>query len=963
MKNKQNVKYGNHKPDPKPLEITKWDFKETFDEGNHEMADEFQQALRKNRVLPTYTSDSWDPGISIYRKIGKGHIGIFLAEQDMIPVNQCKNPDDKGSLGYAGTFATVSTKAKAKSGTLILKFDGDKLGFIARASLRLFRYEKSLQRFAIVPRSGVGADADYVWGRIDRDGLYALIGINTHPLAQHTLHMMRNAQPLMKAIGPEQQQLLRNRLCSVILCPSFFNESHFKPELLEKLDFMGSSFGYAMPKKAKANLTQWPLGNLCDICLGLPPIPPELDIPPGPTPPSDCSTIQWESIGPRDRAAEIIDLTFDPSDNNRLLSVAAFAGVWALNDVRSYPATSWAPLNDSLLPLSMSTIAIAPSNSAVMYAAGGERTRTYYFNQSNLYKSTDEGLSWNLLVADTYFRIRKLLVDSTSENVVYVASDRGFFKSVDGGVSWEPPSFTSAVRDIVMDPQNSQILFLCTNNHIYKSTSAGAMSSWTLLFETPPPPLPDISNPFSGRIALGYRNSDGSLQGEDDRTVVFFSNQQIYINNNGGLNTEAGWVFRGTLDIFRPFAIDIRLEEMCLAIDPFDPNVVLAGSQRLFRTDDGGATWSQEESLDPGSYFKILFEQEERGIVYVATHEGVYRSTDGGETWIEEGTGISEQISTASNLNLNLVTGRSDIAVQNNRAVGSRIEHYIRMSTTDNIAGGRWKSVGSRSGLYRPFADPKRTGRFYLDNPTIDGGFWAFQYPNELFLFGEFDIGVSFSEPHLPIAIDERPESNMILIGGAYDGIRRTQQADRTPIRQSDGTWTNVPEWELVHESRTIGAIAFSKSVPGKAYAVSSSARHVFMTENAASDDDWNLISEIGGPAYHLSVNLGSDGTDHLYVASGHIMHRSTDGGRTWQPMGGTIGGFVGFHTIVPHPRDREILFACGNAGVFISYDEGRRWSTFDTGLPRVPLFNMKYDNGFLYLSTYYRGVWRYRIC
>ena len=102
---------------------------------------------------------------------------------------------------------------------------------------------------------------------------------------------------------------------------------------------------------------------------------------------------------------------------------------------------------------------------------------------------------------------------------------------------------------------------------------------------------------------------------------------------------------RGTLVQFGPLAVEIgpRLDRRAgmysdAAASTTDPNIVLAGlapggsfGGTLYRSSDGGNTWSEVPALDGTSVFDIEFAAD--GTVYLGTQDSVRKSTDGGISW------------------------------------------------------------------------------------------------------------------------------------------------------------------------------------------------------------------------------------------------------------------------------------------------------------------------------------------
>ncbi|MCB0643982.1 MAG: exo-alpha-sialidase, partial [Phaeodactylibacter sp.] len=89
-----------------------------------------------------------------------------------------------------------------------------------------------------------------------------------------------------------------------------------------------------------------------------------------------------------------------------------------------------------------------------------------------VFKSTDHGLTWQLTTANEPFAngIRDIKIDPQNENTVYVGANQRIYRSTDAGGSWEELTFFGAQpNQIRIHPNNSQILFCAADNGLYRS--------------------------------------------------------------------------------------------------------------------------------------------------------------------------------------------------------------------------------------------------------------------------------------------------------------------------------------------------------------------------------------------------------------------------------------------------------------------------------------------------------------
>ena len=184
-------------------------------------------------------------------------------------------------------------------------------------------------------------------------------------------------------------------------------------------------------------------------------------------PESTYESIKYRSLGPHrgGRSAAVTGVRGNP---NLFYFGATGGGVWKTED----GGQSYENISDGYFGGSIGSVAVSKSDNNVIYVGGGEVTlRGNASSGYGIWKSVDAGKTWNFSGLPKSRHVPRIVIDPNNHNVVYAAvlgniykptSDRGVYKSKDGGKTWEKVLFSnnhSGAVELVMDPSNSRTLY------------------------------------------------------------------------------------------------------------------------------------------------------------------------------------------------------------------------------------------------------------------------------------------------------------------------------------------------------------------------------------------------------------------------------------------------------------------------------------------------------------------------
>ena len=558
-------------------------------------------------------------------------------------------------------------------------------------------------------------------------------------------------------------------------------------------------------------------------------------------------------------------------------------------------------------------------------------------------------------------------------NIYKPTQERGVYKSTDGGKTWRKTLFANehaGVVDLIMDPTNPRILYA---------------STWRVR-RTP------YSLSSGGEGSALWKSTDSGETWSEISTKKGFPD--------------------GILGIIGVTVSPVNNQRVWAMVENKDKG-------GLYRSEDGGETWSQvnsERKLRQRAWYytRVYADTEDVDKVYVLNVR-YHKSTDGGRTFSTYNAphGDHHDLWIAPEDPHRMIIGDDG---------GAQVTYD---------GGETWSTYHNQptSQFYRVTTDNAFPYRIYVaqqDNSTI-----RIPHRTDGYSISEDDWESTAGGESAHIAVD--PEDNDIVYGGSYDGYL-TRVNHKTGTVRAINVWPDNPMGHgaegMKYRFQWNFPIIFSKHNPNRLYTFS---QHVHVTENEGQS--WDIISpdltrsdpeklkSSGGPItqdntsveYYCTIFaaqesplkegllwVGSDdGLIHItqdggktwdnvtpkgmpewmminsiepsafdegtcYVAGtkyktgdfAPYLYKTTDYGKSWKKITNGINDEHFTRALREDPKRKGLLYAGTETGMYISFNDGNNWKPFQMNLPVVPITDLTIKDNNLIVATQGRSLW-----
>lgn len=687
--------------------------------------------------------------------------------------------------------------------------------------------------------------------------------------------------------------------------------------------------------------------------------------------------MKFRMVGPY-RGGRVSTVTGVPGDTLTYYMGSAGGGVWKTSNA----GASWKNISDKYFNVgSIGAVAVAPSNVNVVYAGTGEAPirGVTTSHGDGVYKSTDAGKTWKHVGLKKAGQISRIKVAHQDPNTAFVAvqgqiwgdsPERGIYRTTDGGETWQlvlKVNASTGAADLTMHPTNSLILYAAMWDHgrkpwyiksgsdkggIWKTTDGG--DTWKKLSGGLPKVVGKIgidisaSNPERLYAILEAEPEKGGLYRSDDA-----GGSWSLLNGSRLLHTRA-WYYNH------------------ITADPVDADTVYVLNAPFLKSIDGGKNFSIVRTPH-GDHHDHWINPLDNNNMINGNDGGATITFDGGKSWssiMNQPTAQFYRVTTDNKFPFRIYGGQQD-----NTAIAILSETHDK-----GIGVADYFDAGGGESAHIAF-DENNPRLIYAT--TINGTLTELDtetkrlrpikpYPE--YVFGQMPKKLKYrtnwnapvlTSPHDPSIIYYGTDK---LLRSQDRGVSWTEisgdltRNDKSKQGENGGPLTNEQVGAEFYGN--IFYIAESRHEAGHIWTGSDDGL-VYLTKDHGKN--WsNVTPKNLGETQINAIELSPHNKASAYIAATSyklnnfkpMIYKTSNYGQSWKRIDKGLPQNT-FVRVVREDTERAgMLYAGTEAGLFVSYNDGKDWQSLRANMPPVPITDMTMRHDKLVVATQGRGFY-----
>ena len=690
--------------------------------------------------------------------------------------------------------------------------------------------------------------------------------------------------------------------------------------------------------------------------------------------------LKYRNVGPT-RGGRVTTVHGVESQKNVFYMGTTGGGVWKTSDF----GNNWYNVSDGYFKSpSIGAINIYQKDPNIVYVGtGSDGLRSNIIVGKGIYRSEDAGKTWDHIGLENVGQIGAVEIHPDDPNTIYVAAigqpfknnkERGLYKSIDRGKSWDKILYLSdsiGIVDVEFAPDDPNTLYAAswraerkpwtiisgsTNGGAYKSVDAG--KTWNKIdlgFDSKYIGKIDFavskSNPDRLFVMVEASADKGGLYKSEDRGKSF-----EHMNNREEL-------------VNRPFYY-LNVES-----NPLNSDILYSSANRFMISKDAGKKW-KSYSTPHGDNHDIWINPNDTSVWIQSNDGGANITFNSGKTWttqFNQPTAEIYQVEVDDQYPYWLYGGQQD--------------NYSTVSVPSlppyGLQAGPNAYITNTGGCETGPAVPKP------GNPNI-------VYSNCKGRFGVYNkitgqekqyyVGASNMYGHNPKDLKYRFQRVSPIHVSPHDSDVVYHASQFLHVTNDDGvTWETISPDLTAFESdkQVISGSPITRDITGEEfystiYSVRESQLKKGLIWVGANDGPVHVTTDAGKNWKDVTPNKNIKGgrVDSVEPSSHNsskafvtilryqlgdwrpYIYRTYNNGNSWDLITEGIPADYPVRVLREDPKREGLLFAGTEFGMFISFDDGNNWKSFQQNLPVTPITDIKIHRNDIVLSTMGRSFW-----
>jgi photosystem II stability/assembly factor-like uncharacterized protein len=613
--------------------------------------------------------------------------------------------------------------------------------------------------------------------------------------------------------------------------------------------------------------------------------------------------------------------------------------------------TSWTCVSMTQNFGGTTAIEVHPMNGQVVFVGGN----------NGVYRSLDGGVSWQHVVIQTNFEANEILIDPSNDQIVFAASGKGLFRSTDGGTTWIQ-LYTQKCWDIKAKPGTIGTFYLLKNNptlirsEFFVSNDSGA--TWTIQTNGWYSSTDPARNDGGSRLAVSPADPNrvyAYLIGEskpDD-----FGYIGVYKSTDGGMswtlpNGPMGGPYTAdhlNLAYGNPsWTYHQGFYNCAIVASPTDADEILVGGLNLYRSSDGGASFSSVAGYVGGPLSMHVDMQDFRSVA-----GNTWITTDGGVYW------SSDFFTTQPEFKMNGVRG-SDYwgfgSGWNEDVLVGGLYHNGNLAYHENYGEGNFLELGGGEAP-TGYVNPGENRKTYFSD--ISGKIIPLNYTDPI---DNFSFGIAPNESYYAAESSElefHPNCYSIAYTGKENKLWRTSDGG--------GSFDLIKQFGAATDD-IVTYIEISTQNPNTLYVCQrpASGGLGYLWKTTDGGVNWNQLSIPGGNSRRMLLSINPVNHDQVWIAyadgaNGNKMFQSNNGGLSWTNITSSELNNQSIQSLVYVAGTNGAIYVATNNAVYYRNAASSSWALDNGGLPTFTNGNILkpfYRDAKIRLATYGKGIW-----